>query len=169
MNFLKHRAERLRQLIDDDDCPRDTLDAIRALAGRIDAAAELSGAGVFEAGDGGGSARTPIVEFRLDELLSESHVTLLRCVEIFDADRGYRFSTYATNAIRHNLNRYVSRQHRLRQITREYLATDGLTVDERRRTRGIANASIRHACRVFPDGCGNSIRVSRRFSSRVTD
>ena len=56
-------------------------------------------------------------------------MTLLRCVEIFDADRGYRFSTYATNAIRHNLNRYVSRQHKLRQSTREYVATDGPTSD----------------------------------------
>ena len=65
-------------------------------------------------------------------------------MEIFDADRGYRFSTYATNAIRHNLNRYVSRQHRLRQSTREYLATDGLTSEaSRRRTRGVVNASIR--------------------------
>ena len=33
MNFLKHRAERLRQLIDDDYCPRDTLDAIAMFAG----------------------------------------------------------------------------------------------------------------------------------------
>ena len=85
------------------------------------------------------------LEFRLDELLSESHVTLLRCVEIFDADRGYRFSTYATNAIRHNLNRYVSRQHRLRQNMREYVASDGLAAEPlenpRQREREIRRMS----------------------------
>ena len=74
-------------------------------------------------------------EFRMDELLSEAHVTLLRCVEIFDADRGYRFSTYATNAIRHNLNRYVSRQHKLRRATREYVPSDNLTAAENPRWR----------------------------------
>lgn len=129
MNFLKHRAERLRQLIDDDDCPRDTLDAIQGL---LDEATRLRNYLVQVFSKLAISVARPYanLEFRLDELMSESHVTLLRCVEIFDADRGYRFSTYATNAIRHNLNRYVSRQHRQRQSTREYLATDVLTEDE---------------------------------------
>ncbi len=129
MNFLKHRAERLRQLIDDDYCPRDTMDAIQCL---VEEATRLRNYLVQVFSKLAVSVARPYanLEFRLDELLSESHVTLLRCVEIFDADRGYRFSTYATNAIRHNLNRYVSRQHRLRQNTREYVATDGLTEAE---------------------------------------
>jgi RNA polymerase primary sigma factor len=55
-------------------------------------------------------------EFRLDELLSEAHITLLRAVELFDPDRGYRFSTYATNAIRHNLHRYINNQHKARTM-----------------------------------------------------
>jgi RNA polymerase primary sigma factor len=75
----------------------------------------------------------------VDELLSEAHITLLRCVEIFDVERGYRFSTYATNAIRHNLNRYISRQHKARQATREYVPTDTIPAPEcdnpRRRER----------------------------------
>ena len=129
MNFLKHRAERLRQRIDDDYCPRDTMDAIQCL---VEEATRLRNYLVQVFSKLAVSVARPYanLEFRLDELLSESHVTLLRCVEIFDADRGYRFSTYATNAIRHNLNRYVSRQHRLRQNTREYVATDGLTEAE---------------------------------------
>ena len=167
MNFLKHRAERLRQRIDDDYCPPDTMDAIQCL---VEESTRLRNYLVQVFSKLAVSVARPYanLEFRLDELLSESHVTLLRCVEIFDADRGYRFSTYATNAIRHNLNRYVSRQHRLRQNTREYVATDGLTEAESWRTRGDGSASIRNVCRVFPDGCRNSTLASRRFSSRVT-
>ncbi|MHB0960924.1 MAG: sigma-70 family RNA polymerase sigma factor [Pirellulaceae bacterium] len=128
MNFLKHRAERLRQLIDDDYCPPDTVDAIERL---LEESMRLRNylVQVFSKLAVSVARQYANLEFQLDELLSEAHVTLLRCVEIFDADRGYRFSTYATNAIRHNLNRYVSRQHRLRQNTREYVATDGMTAE----------------------------------------
>jgi RNA polymerase sigma factor (sigma-70 family) len=125
MNFLKHRAERLRELLNDDYCPQETVDAIDQL---LKESTRLRNylVQVFSKLAVSVARQYANVTFRLDELLSEAHVTLLRCVEIFDVDRGYRFSTYATNAIRHNLNRYVTRQHRVRQSTREYLATDGL-------------------------------------------
>jgi len=128
MNYLKHRAEHLRQLVDDDYYPVDTVDAIDQL---LDQSTRLRNylVQVFSKLAVAVARQYANMEFRLDELLSEAHVTLLRCVEIFDADRGYRFSTYATNAIRHNLNRYVSRQHKLRRSTREYVATDGLMSD----------------------------------------
>jgi RNA polymerase primary sigma factor len=128
MNYLKHRAEQLRQLVDDDCCSADTIDAIDQL---LDQSTRLRNylVQVFSKLAAVVARQYANTEFRLDELLSEAHVTLLRCVEIFDADRGYRFSTYATNSIRHNLNRYVSRQHKLRRSTREYVATDGLTSD----------------------------------------
>ncbi|MCU0960218.1 MAG: sigma-70 family RNA polymerase sigma factor [Pirellulaceae bacterium] len=128
MNYLKHRAERLRQRAP--GLPN----AARAAAGVEGLLAESTRwrnylVQVFSKLAASIARQYVSAEFRLDELLSEAHVTLLRCVEIFDADRGYRFSTYATNAIRHNLNRYVSRQHRLRQVTREYVAADGLMRD----------------------------------------
>jgi RNA polymerase sigma factor (sigma-70 family) len=125
MNFLKHRAERLRELLSDDYCPQETVDAIAQL---LDESTHLRNylVQVFSKLAVSVARQYANTSFRLDELLSEAHVTLLRCVEIFDIDRGYRFSTYATNAIRHNLNRYVTRQHRLRQTTREYVPTDGL-------------------------------------------
>ena len=128
MNYLKYRAERLRQLVDDDYRPGDMVDAIERL---LDESTQLRNylVQVFSKLAVAVARQYANMEFRLDELLSEAHVTLLRCVEIFDADRGYRFSTYATNAIRHNLNRYVSQQHKLRQSTREYVATDGPTSD----------------------------------------
>jgi len=42
-----------------------------------------------------------------DDVLAEGIDALLRAVENFDYDRGFRFSTYATRAIRRNLYRYV--------------------------------------------------------------
>lgn len=48
----------------------------------------------------------------LEELVSEGDATLLRAVTLFDPSRGFRFSTYATYAIRRRLARYVtSSQH----------------------------------------------------------
>ncbi len=129
MNYLKHRADRLRHTISKDNCPPDTLDAIERL---LDESTRLRNylIQVFSKLAASVARQYANSEFRVDELLSEAHLTLLRCVEIFDTERGYRFSTYATNAIRHNLNRYISRQHKLRQSTREYVATDGIPAPE---------------------------------------
>jgi RNA polymerase sigma factor (sigma-70 family) len=138
MNYLRHQADRLRQGIKPGHCPPDTLDAIERL---LDESTRMRNYLVQVFSKLAASVARPYAntEFRVDELLSEAHVTLLRCVEIFDAERGYRFSTYATNAIRHNLNRYISRQHKARQATREYIPTDSLPAPEcdnpRRRER----------------------------------
>jgi len=53
----------------------------------------------------------------LDDLVSEGNLTLMRAVEKFDFSRGFRFSTYATHAIRRNLWRML--QNRQRQHKRE--------------------------------------------------
>ena len=52
---------------------------------------------------------------RFDELLSEGTVCLMRVVDKFNIERGFRFSTYATSAIRRELWRLVQRNHRDRQ------------------------------------------------------
>lgn len=44
----------------------------------------------------------------LEELVSEGDATLMRAVTLFDPSRGFRFSTYATYAVRRRLARYVS-------------------------------------------------------------
>lgn len=54
-----------------------------------------------------------------DELLSDGLITLLRCVEKFDYDRGFRFSTYATHAVR----RDAYRQIRNRQKDQSHVST----------------------------------------------
>lgn len=50
-----------------------------------------------------------------DELLSEGIVGLLRAVEKFDFDRGFRFSTYATQVVRRNSYRTVVTNQQERQ------------------------------------------------------
>lgn len=47
-----------------------------------------------------------------DDLLSTGLTSLVRAVEKFDCDRGYRFSTYATCAVRRDLNRMVMNRRR---------------------------------------------------------
>lgn len=50
-----------------------------------------------------------------DELLSEGIVGLIRAVERFDFDRGFRFSTYATQVIRRNAFRTIVDDQQERQ------------------------------------------------------
>ncbi|WP_231742872.1 sigma-70 family RNA polymerase sigma factor [Stieleria varia] len=52
-----------------------------------------------------------------DELLSDGIVALIRAVEKFDFDRGFRFSTYATQVIRRNSYRTVVTNQQERQTT----------------------------------------------------
>ena len=49
-----------------------------------------------------------------DDLLSEGINCLIKAVEKFDYDRGFRFSTYATRAVRREVFRLVQRHHRER-------------------------------------------------------
>lgn len=68
-----------------------------------------------------------------EELLSDGIVGLIRAVEKFDFDRGFRFSTYATQVIRRNSYRKVSEDQQERQKTMggiEELGVD-LEVDDR--------------------------------------
>lgn len=62
-----------------------------------------------------------------DDLLSEGITSLLRAVEKFDYDRGFRFSTYATQAVRRTLCR--SLQQLMRDRTRFMTAEAGLFED----------------------------------------
>ena len=52
-----------------------------------------------------------------DDLLSDGIVALIRAVEKFDFDRGFRFSTYATQVIRRNSYRTVVTKQQERQKT----------------------------------------------------
>ncbi|GAB4141940.1 MAG: hypothetical protein Tsb009_11970 [Planctomycetaceae bacterium] len=58
-------------------------------------------------------------EDQFEELVAEAFPILLRCVDLFDASRGYRFSTYVTHAVRRHLYRVLKRiqRHRRQQPT----------------------------------------------------
>jgi RNA polymerase primary sigma factor len=51
-------------------------------------------------------------QISVEELVSEASLLLLRCVERFDASRGTRFSTYATQALTHHFVRLRKREGR---------------------------------------------------------
>jgi len=52
-----------------------------------------------------------------DELLSEGTMSLMKAVDKFDYDRGFRFSTYATRAIVRNFGRHLKRSAQRRSRT----------------------------------------------------
>lgn len=67
-----------------------------------------------------------------EELVSEGNMPLFRAVELFDAGKGFRFSTYATWAIRNHLQRFLADRHKHRQrfiANDDYVAT--WSADER--------------------------------------
>ncbi len=114
MNFLLYQASLHRQLLSSDRPSRKRLELID----RLVAMAEWH--------------RDRIVESNLrlvfsvvkkfvnennsfDDLLSDGIVALIRAVEKFDFDRGFRFSTYATQVLRRNAYRTVVTNQQDRQ------------------------------------------------------
>jgi RNA polymerase primary sigma factor len=62
-------------------------------------------------------------QLTFEDLLSDGIASLLRAVEKFDFDRGFRFSTYATQAIRRSLCR---QQQSAQRESRRFVAADPL-------------------------------------------
>jgi RNA polymerase sigma factor (sigma-70 family) len=121
MNFLKYRANVLRSGL---DASRPERRALRLIDEVLSEAAAL---------------RNQLVQANLrlvkalarqfasaaadyEDLVGEGHVILMRAIDKFDYDRGFRFSTYATHAIRRHFLRWFGRRQRRRQ--KEVLAPD---------------------------------------------
>jgi len=113
MNFLKYRANVLRSTLDVDRPDERKLDQIDKM---LTAAACIRNRIV--------NANTRLVvsivrhladnHNSFDDLLSEGLTAMMRAVDKFDYDRGFRFSTYATRIVRREAFRMVSRRHRER-------------------------------------------------------
>ena len=111
MNFWKCEAEQFRQALDTAHCSRQDVAHLEQL---LREAREVRNRIVM--------ANTPLVisvakgyasiDTPLADLISDGNISLLRAVEKFDCTRGYRFSTYATWALRFNFNRTLSVQRR---------------------------------------------------------
>ena len=114
MNYLKYRAESLRNALDPNWPDLYLIDQVEAFLSEALA------------------VRNEIVQANLrlvvsivkklvdvvnsfDDLVSDGNVPLVRAVEIFDFERGIRFSTYATWAVRNSLYRSTLRNRRLRR------------------------------------------------------
>lgn len=114
MHFWRHRAEKLRRrMVANGASPRrkarfsEAMQRSLALRNRI-ATANLRLVVAI--------ARTMVDDAnRLDDLISDGNLPLLRAVEIFDYTRGLRFSTYATWAVRNGLFRSTQRNRKLAQ------------------------------------------------------
>jgi RNA polymerase primary sigma factor len=114
MNFLKFRADRLRRQIDR-KCPQPKLldEVEQSLAEALAVRNRIVGANLRLVV----SIAKTLVDGANDfeDIVSEGNLPLIRAAEIFDFERGTRFSTYATWAVRNGLYRATSRNRQHRQ------------------------------------------------------
>ncbi len=114
MNFWKHRAELLRrQMLEAGVTParRRRFEEHLAHATRLRNDIVQANLRLVVS-----IAKTMVDEAnRLDDLISDGNVPLVRAVEIFDFTRGLRFSTYATWAVRNCLFRSSPRNRKWQQ------------------------------------------------------
>ncbi|WP_235952250.1 sigma-70 family RNA polymerase sigma factor [Crateriforma spongiae] len=73
-----------------------------------------------------------------DELLSDGIVALIRAVEKFDFDRGFRFSTYATQVVRRNSYRTVVVNQQERQKVAGGIQDMDIDISDDERTSAIS-------------------------------
>ena len=113
MNYLKYRAQTLREAFDKQ---RPTVAALDAIEQSLAEAERVRNRIV------GANVRLVIsivktfadLKNPFDELVSDGILSMMHAVEKFDYDRGFRFSTYATRAIRRNLYRLLVQRQKER-------------------------------------------------------
>jgi RNA polymerase sigma factor (sigma-70 family) len=111
MNFLKFLACELQETIDAEMPRSELLDQIEAhLADAQRIRNHIVGANLRLVVSIAKTVVDAANEF--DTLVSDGNVPLIRAVELFDFERGTRFSTYATWAIRNSLYRSAPRNRR---------------------------------------------------------
>lgn len=111
MNFAKFRAEQLRRKMNPDAPIAEVVEEVSGLLRQADADRDRIVRANLRLVV---SIAKKFADTRntFDDLLSEGITSLLRAVEKFDFDRGFRFSTYATQAVRRTLCRLVQQNHR---------------------------------------------------------
>lgn len=117
-NYLKHRAEQLRKQLQASRAPRTGLERLAEYLRQADDVRNL----LIRS-----NLRLVVAVIRklsrtavdFSEMISDGNISLMRAVENFDFSRGFKFSTYATWAIRNNFSRSTSTEytHRTRFST----------------------------------------------------
>lgn len=106
MNYLKFKADQLRQALDPETASASELDAIEGL---LEDAAHLKNqitqSNLRLVVSIAKRHQSPSVDFF--EVVSDGNVSLMRAVEKFDFTRGFKFSTYASWAIMRNFARTI--------------------------------------------------------------
>ncbi len=113
MNFLKYYYNHHRMLLDADTVETDHLDMMEDLIHRAERIRnDIISSSIRLVISIIKKYCTPHCVF--DDLLSDGIVSLLRAVDKFDFDRGFRFSTYATQIIHRDLWRVIARDQKSR-------------------------------------------------------
>lgn len=108
MNEAKFRADRLRKSLSPLEPSDELMDEIEALLAQADRLRNRIVC-IFMKLGASIARNLANAEFPADDLKSEAYITLMRAVECFDCERGFRFSTYATHAVRRNLMRMITK------------------------------------------------------------
>lgn len=114
MNFLKYRADQNRKKINVSRPEPSLIERIeRDLADALDIRNQIVAANLRLVVS---IAKTVVDSANaFEDVVSDGNVPLIRAAEIFDFERGTRFSTYATWAIRNSLYRSTPRNRRIRK------------------------------------------------------
>ncbi len=126
MNFLKHHAAALRSGLNDRRPSPSALAKIEDLMARAERIRNhIIRCNLRLVVSIAKKYVEPLTSF--DELVSDGNDSLIRAVEKFDFARGFRFSTYATWAIRRNFFRTISDRHKrkTRFLSNEEEALEG--------------------------------------------
>ena len=130
MNYLKYRADLLRQTLVPETATAAEIDTIEALLHRArEVQNTITHANLRLVVH---IAKRHLAQDKdLFELISDGNVTLLRAVELFDYTRGFKFSTYASWAIIRRLTRVgvESRRQRTRFQTGLEAVFDGASAE----------------------------------------
>lgn len=109
MNFLRFRARQAREELNCEWPQVELLDEIEAMLGAADRIRNYIIRANFRLVVA--IAKNYVDAFdSLAEMVSDGNVSMIRAVEKFDYSRGFRFSTYATWALRRNFNRFKGKQ-----------------------------------------------------------
>lgn len=110
MNYLRYRAEQLRETLSQKNDPSEAdlsdlasfLEDVKAVRNHI---AECNLRLVISI-----SRKFSASSCDFDDLMSEGNEILLKAINKFDYSRGFRFSTYATHSVQRHFYRYTQKQ-----------------------------------------------------------